>query len=1067
MLEILERMELKDKFLEIKFEQIPFQLEGDNKENLSSIFDNIIDSLEGNDSENKNEFRKYIKEYDNIEIKLEYKKQSYNIYRNPIIFQLYYEPTPSFKVYDRVQLENVLSELQQYYYFIIEQDYYNSLDIMKLKDENKLQNNIKLYPFIINIFNILCQPIDFNDLKKYSSFYINKERLEPFFLYIEKMEIIKKIGYENLLNFNKDLLKQDLIYILNKERINFINDLDEYAKITIQREPLIIIGNDGVGKTLTLQLYSLIKLDGFKKVYFNLKLFNKINPRNYFLIELMKGFISRDKDEHKEDFKRYINFLKRFQDSDFSSMKKIFQILNEIMIYLKFTGKYIIILDQFDFEKIDMTDFYNFKNKIPNEFKLIICSSLNDDKNKSNLFSDYKDIDIYQFLPEFQNTISEKNNNEIIPNIKNKEDIQIKGTSVKNFFLIKKRKREKDITNIEEKSEKQNNINEKIKLEMTNEKEKLDMNKSSVKNEKKEKKAKIFSLEEKQINYFDLILPINYQKIDVNFCDKKQKIYFGSLVYIEDVIRYQDEPNDIINCMSEFNFIPKYYYKFNLFKNVKILEGKNNIDDIIKSFYEEEYNNIKNNITIFYSKMNLNQNKIEIKNNNVNIYQNLIKLKKSIAKTYENSINFPKLYKYSKIFPFKYINIQIENEKTDIKFDEELKFKKFRLKYSFPFIETVIDKMIKTYDNENKININELSCSAHGNALELKIRENLNKFEQVIEVRKVWSLDSISDKVKTEKLKEIDNEKKFKKTSRFEYLEDINGIKELKAKFYYFKPENQVNKLFDSLFLIKNDENDFHMCSLQITKNRDKRNVKTKEEYSKFLINNIKLKFENLYKIKVSKIYFWFILGFENLENVSLCSILNKMKIKYSFYSIKDKCFFKNRDDKKLKINNIKEFMDEESQIFPSDENDINNNIIIKSNPMFIDLFDDKLCKDFENNNEIFFENTRNIYFPDDSGPIIGDDLRNNISLKLKDYIIYSNEFKILFLFSFPAETFLEFKKYKEKNELIYLFKVKNKIYILFKDKCFEIKTQKKFIEGMCITENFVRIKRRKKISQK
>ena len=63
--------------------------------------------------------------------------------------------------------------------------------------------------------------------------------------------------------------------------------------------------------------------------------------------------------------------------------------------------------------------------------------------------------------------------------------------------------------------------------------------------------------------------------------------------------------------------------------------------------------------------------------------------------------------------------------------------------------------MIKTYDNENKININELSGSAYGNALELKIRENLNKFEQVIEVRKVWSLDSISDKVKTEKLKEI------------------------------------------------------------------------------------------------------------------------------------------------------------------------------------------------------------------------------------------------------------------------------------------------------------------------
>ena len=100
--------------------------------------------------------------------------------------------------------------------------------------------------------------------------------------------------------------------------------------------------------------------------------------------------------------------------------------------------------------------------------------------------------------------------------------------------------------------------------------------------------------------------------------------------------------------------------------------------------------------------------------------------------------------------------------------------------------------MIEEYNNDDKININELSGSAYGNALELKIRENLNKLKENIEIRRVWSLNLISNKVKNEKLSEIKKNKDSSK--RYKDLEDITEIKDIKMtnnKFFYYKPENQ------------------------------------------------------------------------------------------------------------------------------------------------------------------------------------------------------------------------------------------------------------------------------------
>ena len=152
--------------------------------------------------------------------------------------------------------------------------------------------------------------------------------------------------------------------------------------------------------------------------------------------------------------------------------------------------------------------------------------------------------------------------------------------------------------------------------------------------------------------------------------------------------------------------------------------------------------------------------------------------------------------------------------------------------------------MLKDYNDDNKLDISELSGSAFGNALEIKIRENLKTFEEKIEIRYVWSLNSISDSVKKEKLSEIN--KKKESSERYKNLDDIKNskvnIKLSKNEYFYFKPENQDNKYFDSLLLIKNN-NEFDMIAFQITKNKKRKSVKSKKTYTEYLINNVKVVF--------------------------------------------------------------------------------------------------------------------------------------------------------------------------------------------------------------------------------
>jgi len=513
------------------------------------------------------------------------------------------------------------------------------------------------------------------------------------------------------------------------------------------------------------------------------------------------------------------------------------------------------------------------------------------------------------------------------------------------------------------------------------------------------------------------------------------KLYFSNLISIEKKISDKYDPEDpLFKCMSDFNFLPKYYYKFYIFKIIQEIKGEENINNIIKSFYEEENKIIKLNIKKFYSKMDL-----IYEYPNENLYNNILKLKTSILKIYEKSIGFGKLYIYFNKFPFKYINILLEkNKSTDFIFNEDIINSAFKLTLSFPFVEEVIDSIIDEFNNVDKININLLSGAAYGNCLEIKIRQNLKKLNLDIEVRKVWSLNKISRNVKNEKMKEIKNN--TNKANRYKNLEDINNLESIKLSnnnCFYFFLENQINKLLDSFILIKNDNNEFDMIAFQITKNKPLNKIKDKSDYSNFIISNVKEKFEELYDITISKIYFWYILSNDS-DNELNCKNLHKKGIKYLFYSIKNECFYEQRDQNE--INNLAYFQTQDSLIYPF-------SLIVKTNKYnapepyiyHIKTFESELCYRFADNKNITFELIRYNYFKNNFGPKIEDKLEKSIIKTLKNNISYSNDFKLLFLFGFRYKFFNDFIELKEQDELVYLFKSKDINYMYFKNKCFKI----------------------------
>ena len=119
-------------FLELEFKEYPYRYSSESGENLSIIFDGIINSLENQDKNNDNVYKNYIKNFDNEIVKLEYKDEIYNIYRYPLKFQFAYDSKPRFTIYEPQQLKDTLQRLQLYYFFYIDRINYVIVSILMI-----------------------------------------------------------------------------------------------------------------------------------------------------------------------------------------------------------------------------------------------------------------------------------------------------------------------------------------------------------------------------------------------------------------------------------------------------------------------------------------------------------------------------------------------------------------------------------------------------------------------------------------------------------------------------------------------------------------------------------------------------------------------------------------------------------------------------------------------------------------------------------------------------------------------------------------------------------------------
>jgi len=1005
----------EDTIIELNFKTSPFKYII-YTENLEPICEEIIEDFnknkkdEGNIITNSNtiKYKVYEKEEKDEKVKMinfTYKDETFNIYANPINFYYFFSKIILFKVYSEEYLEEVKMALVKDFKIV------------------KKEEGYYLYPQLYTIFSILSNRLDEEKFSSSNLIELPLKALDPF-------QIDENEGLETENKF-------DLIY--NNERKEFIDEIKKYVSSN-KIIPMMIAGNDGIGKSVSLQFYSFFKSHDIK-LYINFEIMNKIGFKKYYLTELMRCFLPFENTFENRilKFKQYLDFIKILV------LKKSFQENNlfDCLQNLNFKNQKIIyILDQYQEQyqkQYLIKNFIDFKKKLNfNNDKIIICCSLNDKNVKEILFINDEDENNNLCDNLLLSNIIKDNQNEDneIENKINKSKINLEENEEEmiNFFDLLYFK-----NILEERKEnlaKSNDISNLYKINNIDDSDKSIGNKKES-NENFDLSNK-FKIDIKEDPIIEVLKKEKSKEINNNH-KETTNIYYNEIISIEPLIK-QLKDEQLYKCMNNFKFFPKYYKRFLIFK-----KNYNNKGNIYDNFTNLQLNRIKNKLKKFFYKYD-----------NENVYQSLISLREIIINAKNNPINYKALYSYSKIYPFKYLSIKMVGKSNSIYINQSLFNQKFDINFSFPFIEYVVNKIIEEYNNDSSIDIEKLSGSAFGNAFEYKISENIvtNKyFSEKVFRRYVWTTSILKENQVNNKKNEIEDKKK-KGDIRYincPYLDDIYKADPLKYNIYYIKPENQINYLVDSLMIIKSQDNKYIMIAFQITKYKNKDEIYSKSIYENYLKKNIKIKFENLYNIKIVEIYFWYILSNEFKYNEDTCMFLNAQKIKYIFYSHRDKCFYKERSINK--VEKIEFFFEEKSKIYSLKEEKENNDIS-SFNPttyqFLINQIEDNIIFEMENieknkNNEtnknINYEKIRNKIIPNSKRIIINEKQKEIITNILKSKSSYLNEIQLLYLFCIP---FIHLRFFINDENLFFIFKYNNKNYLYNNKDFYEIKKNSK-----------------------
>ena len=985
---------------------------------------------------NKEEVKEFIYIEKDNHFLITFNKKEYKISKNPISFKSFLDKNLIlFKIFTEEDLSSVIYLLKSTYGFL-ENDKVIQIENIKFNSTKE----IVLVPYLYTIFvKLSWENSGLKELKEFDELEIDPFILEP---------------YLKLIDENKTMKKFNLI--INKERINFIETIVEYINLKNTNEPMIIIGNDGIGKSVSLQYLSNLNLD-YPVLYFNFKMMEIYDLIEYISLEIMKGFLNRKSIDYnncnnevfsetiKKNFGKYIDFLKNFREIAFN--KSFWDIL-----YIIFSDdllkKSVLIFDQFKNES-KFYDGYDKFISFNRMRKIILCYTLNDSYNKETFFSMLNNATSMILGKNYFCESKESNlQNDNDDNKKKDEEEDIDETNYFKNFTIFQDYLNRDIKLDDKQNNKTKNQDKENQkdIPIDDVKEQKDLlNKKRKKIRRKDENIMLYQLAKEEIK--------NNKNEQMQ---KVKKLYYNSLINIKDII--QDK--DIKECLYYFNYSPKYYSKFLKFQKKQKENGITNIKNIIQNFYEDQFEKINNNINKFY--LNINNRRKTDKLPLLNPIENLIKLKKVVEN--RNEINFFKLSEYSKIFCFKYLylsecNSNSEDKKKNecnkedkkkyfIDLNEKDNKRVFTLNYSFLFIKIVNEKIINNLMNNNNIvEINQLSGSAFGNALELKFKEEIVEhkyFNKIFIYKKVWNFEILDNNLKKSKYDEYLAKKQNSNNPKFHIIEKLDDILDYNCKFilndnyYYISPKNQINKNFDSLMLIKTtQEHEYNMIIFQHTKYKDKRKIKTKSTYKKYAEKKVKPKFEELYNIKIVKIYFIFILSNEHEENDETCTVLKENKIGYLFYSIEKKEIYKQRSTEKIK--NLSDLMNPNYLIFPNEDND---NKDYTFNMQMINTIENIIKDKLKNKEKINYEKIRKEIIPYSAGPKINIDLKKKIisgiiknSYNLFDFIFYAS----------TPYTQLSFNTALE-NDLFLIFKINNIIYLYYHQSIFVIDVKKNSI---------------------
>ena len=297
-------------------------------------------------------------------------------------------------------------------------------------------------------------------------------------------------------------------------------------------------------------------------------------------------------------------------------------------------------------------------------------------------------------------------------------------------------------------------------------------------------------------------------------------------------------------------------------------------------------------------------------------------------------------------------------------------------------------------------------------------------FYEVIQLRYVWNFTCLNKDIP----KDI-NEYDYENYKRINYDEKKENINILYFS-YYIVPGSQTNKNIDSALLIPdNFLNEFKTFKLILFKIKqgDNCKIKSKEEYinSSFIA---KKKFEELYGIKISNIYFYFILPKEYKIEDNIINDLVDKHISYLFFSILDHYIYKNDQEKLIFLRYL---INSNSEIFEIDDNNEEENFDKKIKII------DKLESCLKVKNFLGFKITRNsyengrkIFFKKDKGLRLSNKQRENIINLLKNEFGIKYDFTIKYIFVIRRS---EYSNFISNDELFGIFYYQSYYYLLYK----------------------------------